>query len=215
VRFIRNAQRPASTAYRQPPAPDKLRFGFISNNVLDRRKGFEQLPPFLQGLTRHGISVAIHVYGHIPRGRSLRIPSVEIIAGGTFARERLNEVYDSFDILLCPSRHDNSPNVVTEALAYGRPVIAQAGTGIDSYLTSDTGASVDFFNDNHPAIDNFVYACKRIAANYLHYSTAAATYAADFLHPAIIGHQYLQLYSELIENRRGSPESSHRRALIV
>lgn len=200
IRVIRNAVITPHAVQRLQPPAGALRFGFISNTILDPRKGFDTLQPNLDALAEHGIDVSLHLHGQLPEAETPKFERVKITNHGPFQRHELPRVFQSFDILLCPSRLDNSPNVLCEALAHGCPVIAQGGTGMDSYLTEKTGALIDFQTQG-VKVESFIAACEKIAAAYNSYSKAATTYATIVLSPQAIGSAYLQLYDELRTRR--------------
>lgn len=200
VTVIRNAVTVPHGIAPKPGIGRRLRFGFIAARVLDPRKGFTALAPVLDAFAaRTGRVVELQVFGNAPR-KGLPVPAaVTTCTHPAFGRNRLSEVFGRFDILLCPSRQDNSPNVVTEALAHGVPVIGQSGTGMDSYVTTSSGALVDFHGDVGRAADAFTDAANRIAADLTAHSAAALAFARQELGPETIGRQYRALYERLVE----------------
>lgn len=201
IRVIRNAVAIPHAPVKAQLLPGVLRFGFISNRVLDPRKGFVTILPRLVSLAAKGKKVALHLYGGIGGGELPRVPEIELISHGRFERSEIAGVFDTFDVLLCPSKLDNSPNAVCEALAHGRPVIAQSGSGIASYLDESTGALIDFQSDSPHALCLFERAADHIFSNYADYSSRAAAYVARNLAPRAIGLMYRDLYSELLGKR--------------
>lgn len=198
LRVIKNSVTIPSLQHSRPLVVGTLRFGFISNAILEPRKGFQTLPPLLNALAASGARVSLHLFGNLPKAKCLSIRGVEVVEHGSFTRDELARVFDSFDVLLCPSRFDNSPNVLTEALAHARPVIAQCGTGMDSYVDSDTGFLMDFYGAQ--STDSFIEACKLLANQYISFSSKAAQYALENLSYARIGSEYLALYEELLND---------------
>lgn len=144
VRMIRNAVERTNVQVARNPALGRLRFGFISPLVLDPRKGFQSLPPYLASMAQHSnVPVELHVYGKLHEASLPSFGDVRVFQNSAFKKAELAHVFDSFDVLLCPSVMDNSPNVVTEALAHGIPVVGQIGTGIESYISGNVGGLVD------------------------------------------------------------------------
>lgn len=203
VRVIRNAVTLPSVSGDRTVAPTRLRFGFISAQVSDPRKGFDSLPMFLRAVAKRSPTpVELHVYGRAPRAGFSRGDEFEIIHHPPFTKADLARVYGSFDVLLCPSRLDNSPNVVAEALTHGVPTIGQSGTGMESYIREDIGGLVDFHSGTDQDIKQFAEICSRIVANYSDFSAQAVRYAQQELAPEVIGAEYLKLYQDLLGRGR-------------
>lgn len=183
-------------------SPGILRFGFIAGNVLDSRKGFTQLPILLEALTDFiDCDIELHIFGLVSNKVDFSFKKFTANFHPPFNSSELSKVYNTFDILLCPSSYDNSPNVVTEALAYGLPVIGQTNTGMNSYISDETGALIDFYGSDARAVKEFVYVVERILKLYHKISCNALEYSKANLAPIIIGSKYLSLYKELIRNK--------------
>lgn len=195
VRVIRNAVTIPNNIITRKPKNGVLRYGFISSQIMDPRKGYTALAPFLTMIAyKLNMDIKLHVFGRTSDKRLAAIPSVEIFHQPPFSSVDLASVYQSFDILLCPSRLDNSPNVVSEALSYGTPVIGQTGTGMSSYIEDEFGGLVDFHNFNRSNFEKFLEITQNIIIQYRQYSSHARRFACEELSPVVIGEQYLKLY---------------------
>ncbi|MEQ6886662.1 glycosyltransferase family 4 protein [Salicola sp. Rm-C-2C1-2] len=199
IRVIPNAVQLPQIFPGSRPDEYRIRFGFISNQVTDPRKGFYRVLHPLLALSKQGFEVSLHVYGRIAEREKTWCSGLDITYHGSFSRENICEVFDTFDILLCPSRLDNSPNTVCEALSYGRPVIAQSGTGMDSYIDKSYGALIDFWHKSDEVCLHFTTKCKQIILDYDQFSCNARQYVNDNLSPAVIGEKYTSLYREIID----------------
>ncbi|WP_435201446.1 glycosyltransferase [Qipengyuania sp. 902] len=196
TRVIRNAveQQPGA-AKRLGPA-QALRFGFIANPIDDPRKGVAALGPVLDTLGETIGPIELHLFGSgsergLPTG-----PAVTICSHSAFRKEEIESVYARFDILLCPSLQDNSPNVLTEALSFAVPVVAQSGTGMDTYIEGEFGALVDF---RCGSVEDAALGIAQLVSRYNSASAAALKYARECLAPQRIGNEYLAAYTELLE----------------
>ncbi|NKX41415.1 glycosyltransferase family 4 protein [Rhodobacteraceae bacterium R_SAG2] len=199
VRVILNAVDPVQGLVARTGPLKPLRLGFISNPIHDHRKGVSSLARALSKLPTRTGTVQLHLFGEGSEATNLRVPGLEVIPHPAFRRDSVADVYSSFDILLCPSRLDNSPNVVTEALAHGVPVVAQSGTGMDSYVADPFGSLVDFHGGEPSCIASSI---QNIAENYAEASSTALKYTSESLAPIEIGRKYLALYSDLLERYR-------------
>lgn len=60
-------------------------------------------------------------------------PSIKIM--GMLTREEIYQVFPKIDVVVCPSREDCLPIVMTEAMMYGKICIASNGTGTADFIT--------------------------------------------------------------------------------
>lgn len=198
IPVIRNAVSAATRSVHRKHFDRVVRFGFIAHDALYPRKGLLQLRPYLEVMVRQGIRVELHIYGKTPYRKPSVGRGVCAFWHGTFPRKKLPEVLGCCDILLCPSIIDNSPNTLCEALAHGVPVIAQSGTGMDSYISGDIGALIDFWGHTQKDEEAFQAVVLSILGQYRLYSEAAYEFASRELGPRFIGSKYRQLYLDAI-----------------
>lgn len=176
-----------------------ITLGFISKPVLDPRKGFLKLLVFIDRLKLKKIGLKLLVFGDIKNNKKIYSQRVTIEYKDAFSREEVSRVYNSLDILVCPSVFDNSPNVVTEALAHGCLVIGNKGTGMDSYIYPEFGLLFNFWNENQDT-SQFEFFLNQAYKNYSEMSASAISYVANNLTPEIIGNRYCQLYNKIIND---------------
>lgn len=67
--------------------------------------------------------------------------------------KNLDQIYTSIDVLCLPSLWEGFPNVVGEAMAYGRPILGNINClGLDEIVIENVGVLVDFENSS---VDGF------------------------------------------------------------
>lgn len=189
---IPNAVTSPTVEARGPLREGPIRLGFISGKLNDPRKGLDRLITALQGLPEGLATLTAHGSGVVP------VASVPVHNKGRFEASERAEVYRDIDILVCPSRYDNSPNTVTEALSHGVPVIGQTGTGMETYIDPKHGALLDFWGDAPPDLEG---ALSGIAARYPQASAAALHRTRTEFAPEVIGQAYTTLYETLLAAR--------------
>ena len=54
---------------------------------------------------------------------------------GEMTRKEIQNAYSEIDVLVCPSREDSLPIVVTEAMMYGKTCIVSDATGVVDYIS--------------------------------------------------------------------------------
>ena len=60
-------------------------------------------------------------------------PAIKIM--GMLTREQIYQVFPGIDVVVCPSREDCLPIVMTEAMMFGKICIATDGTGTADFIT--------------------------------------------------------------------------------
>jgi glycosyltransferase involved in cell wall biosynthesis len=102
---------------------------FVSENLHNYRKGFDLLVEALR--QEVGIPVSLCVVGKSPQGD---LP-VKVKYLGSISDERLMALaYAAADVLLLPSREDNLPNTMLEAICCGTPVITFPVGGVPEVI---------------------------------------------------------------------------------
>lgn len=105
---------------------DKIIISFVSANIHTRRKGFDLLYEAIKK-TDYLQDVVFCTVGAIPDGFSDK----NFIHLGSIKDERLMALlYSASDGYVLPSREDNLPNVMIEALSCGTPVLSFAVGGM-------------------------------------------------------------------------------------
>jgi len=112
-------------------SPHKLiRLGFVSNNLNNPYKGIETLLSsykLLRGASRRNFSLKFLGNGKLRTNEAL-----ELSSSNSDLETRV--FLESIDVLVVPSKEDNLPNVILEALATGKIVVGSAVGGIQEIL---------------------------------------------------------------------------------
>jgi glycosyltransferase involved in cell wall biosynthesis len=109
---------------------DKKLLLFVSENVLNRRKGFDLLLDALRTLPPSR-DYALLAAGAAPIDNN--IPNVSTI-GSIRDPKLLAMLYSAADAFILPSRQDNLPNVMLESLVCGTPVIGFPIGGVEETI---------------------------------------------------------------------------------
>lgn len=100
---------------------------FVADSLNNDRKGFPLLAQLLHRFTGN------HDYRLIAVGRAdtLNLPGANVKCfGNIYSDDLLVSLLSAADVFVIPSREDNSPNTVLEAMACGVPVVGFAAGGI-------------------------------------------------------------------------------------
>jgi glycosyltransferase involved in cell wall biosynthesis len=133
---------------------------FVSENVNNYRKGFDLLTEAINGIVLPD-DLQLVVIGD--EANALRVEGVRYI--GKVTDDRLMALlYGAADAFILPSREDNFPNVMLEAIACGTPVISFSNGGMAEVIVNGAngilipetsadalrGALTDFVNERYP-----------------------------------------------------------------
>lgn len=96
---------------------------FVSQSLNERRKGFDLLVSALAGLRSPSppVLLSVGVGGDASAIEGLGMPHRPL--GRLKGADALSDAYSAGDVFVMPSRADNLPNVILEAIACGTPVV--------------------------------------------------------------------------------------------
>lgn len=102
-----------------------------------------------------------------------------IIITGNLTRAELKSIYPQIDIVVCPSREDSLPIVMTEAMMYRKPCIASDGTGTADYINNgingficktedakDLSEKMRYFINHREKIENMGQEARKVYEEY-------------------------------------------------
>lgn len=120
---------------------------FGADSLANRRKGGDLLRSALRQLAESGRATDVHVlvYGHHTLELPLPVHSLGFLNGP----EQLSLAYSAADAYAFPSREDNAPLTVAEALLCGTPVVAFPVGNVPELVTSRVNGYVAEYGNTH------------------------------------------------------------------
>jgi glycogen synthase len=164
-------------------------FGHLKN-----KKG---LPFFVDSVAKSGVADELHllVCGEVES-------PVEGVASSIFPvmdRYALIPFYLACDLLVIPSHYDGFPNVLIEAMALGRPVVASSVGGMRDVLTDGDDAFLFGPGDTHACRDAVRRAARATAAELEAMGAAAQSIARSRCDARTETARYLEILQHLKE----------------
>ncbi|MEO1525427.1 MAG: glycosyltransferase [Planctomycetota bacterium] len=160
---------------------------FIAASTKNHRKGLDLLVQSLSRLEQPESVTLLCVGGSKPENLPERSPLV--LTGRIDSQEELVRVYNAADCLVLPSRQDNLPNTVLEAIACGTPVVGFETGGVPDMIRPDeTGVlcspiGVDSLTTGIESMRSMIQSghnlrdsCRRIAESEYGLKTQAESY---------------------------------------
>lgn len=129
------------------PAGDAVRFGFAAR--LEHLKGPLQLVKGFDIAHRARPSVELRIAGEgsqrrqvVSTLRGLGLETKARLTGTYRTLEERSRFMRDVDVFVLPSLTEGTPNVVIEAMAHAKPVVATAVGGVSDFVTEDVGILV-------------------------------------------------------------------------
>ncbi|MDI3521380.1 MAG: hypothetical protein PWR04_1368 [Anaerophaga sp.] len=135
-----------------------VKFVFIGR--YERRKGIEELHSVLRQLIKENQKFEFHFIGPIPKSKHLsnqkstysnqqqeskkqQLNPQITYHGAIIDQEKIKEILDKSDVLVCPSYSEGMPNVILEGMARGLAIIASDVGAINTQVNSDNGILIE------------------------------------------------------------------------
>lgn len=180
------------------PQDRAILFGAVGG-LADPRKGGDLLLEALERLQeRRSIAanlVALVVGQHAPRDDT-RLPIRTIWCGHVDSTRRMNELYNAADVTVVSSRQDNLPQVGTEALASGCPVVGFQTAGVPEVTLPTQDQALADPEDPESLASSIEHTLEQYWNDHALREECAA-YAQARWSPTVVGTAYLQLYKEV------------------
>lgn len=134
-----------------------LKFLFVGRN--ERRKGIKEINKAIELVLKNNLDAEFHFMGPVEKRFNTSRSNVSIFYHGIIIGEKKKkEIYDSCDVLLCPSYSEGMPNVILEAMSRGLAIIATNVGAIRLLVSENNGALLKECKTNliFDAINKFI-----------------------------------------------------------
>lgn len=173
---------------------------FGSSIINEERKGLDLLIKTLNILKKKYSNTKILIFGQctdkIFLETILRNKNI-IYFGKPKNDDEIRLIYGASNVVAIPSRIDNSPNVLFESLASGRPVVAFNCSGIKDFITHKReGWLAEKFD--YKSLANGIYWLISNNGRNKKISINARKKAVRFFSYEIIGKKYIELYKSIL-----------------
>ena len=134
-----------------------LKFLFVGRN--ERRKGINEINEAIELAIKNNLDAEFHFVGPVEKRFITTRSNIPIFYHGIIIDEKeKKEIYDSCDVLLCPSHSEGMPNVILEAMSRGLAIIATNVGAIRLLVSENNGALLKECKTNliFDAINKFI-----------------------------------------------------------
>jgi glycosyltransferase involved in cell wall biosynthesis len=132
-------------------------FGAMAS-LKDKRKGSDLLIEALKKIKRDDVEVLVFGSQKI----KLKIPQKVHFFGTVKDREKLATIYAAADVFVAPSRQDNLPNTVLEAMSCETPVVSFDIGGMPDMIAKSQRAKPFVINDLAKKIESTLVASRKL-----------------------------------------------------
>ena len=181
-----------------PEDKQVILFG-ADNATHDPRKGYDLLRMALQNmrnLVEKPEKVLLLIFGALEPKVSEGLPFAVKYMGRVYDDYTLTLLYNAADAFIAPSREDNLPNTIMEAMACGTPCVGFRIGGIpDEIEHMVTGYLAEPFDTS-----DLAKGIETVLENREKMGMAARDKAAREYNMQKVGQQYLDLYEEILSD---------------
>jgi glycosyltransferase involved in cell wall biosynthesis len=166
---------------------------FGAHLVSDTRKGGDLLA---KALTKVDFPCTLIMFGEGALQFEAN-PNITFVEMGSMTKdEKLAEMYSAADVFICPSRVDNLPNTVAEALACGTPCVAFDVAGLPDMISHQVNGWLAEPFEAHDLLKGIVWTVSHPHPEQLR--AAARAKAENEYSMQVASRRYQALFSELL-----------------
>ena len=131
------------------PPSNIIKFLYVGR--YERRKGIEELNQSILELSSQiKKNVEFHFLGPIPEIKKLKVHNLKTVYYGLVKDTLLKKkIYDSCDVLICPSYSEGMPNVILEGMARGLAIITSNVGAIPLMVSEKNGFILERINSHN------------------------------------------------------------------
>jgi len=183
------------------PAGVALVVTLLPTHLDDPRKGFDLLRDAIQRLRaqRPDIEFAVVGHEHPPQDWPHGMPTTHWLGrrddAGCIA------AYRAADVVVVPSRQDNSPQTATEALSCGTPVVAFGATGLPDFIQHQHTGYLAEPEDPQSLAAGIAWVLEQPERRSSLGHAARERAVAEWSFPAVAA-AHLDLYAEILSNHK-------------
>jgi glycosyltransferase involved in cell wall biosynthesis len=165
---------------------------FISEDLNNKRKGFDLLVEALQHLNQENITLIT-----VGKKSNIEFKGFNVINVGFLTSEmEIKDYYAVSDVFIIPSREDNLPNTMLESLAVGTPVVGFNIGGIAEHVISELTGELAL----SLTAESLSTAIRKVKTNYTRYSKhKIQDYALQNFNYSHIAQEYSKIYKQILE----------------
>jgi glycosyltransferase involved in cell wall biosynthesis len=167
-------------------------FLFVAQSIQIHRKGFDLLIEALKDLKTNAITLLV-----VGNAYNLELPNLDIRMLGNINEDTLlRDYYSVADAFVMPSREDNLPNVIVEAMACGTPVLSFNVGGM-AEIIRDGFNGLKAYKTEPKALSNIMN--KFIETKKEYSSRLIRNYALENFSNSIVAEKYKQVYQSALK----------------
>lgn len=179
------------------PQDTALVVALLPTHLDDPRKGFDLLRRAMQCLSADHPDVELAVVGHTqpPTDWPAGMPRTHWL--GRQDDTGCIAAYRAADVVVVPSRQDNSPQTATEALACGTPVVAFDATGLPDFVGHEETGYLATAEDPQDLAHGIAWVLADQERRTL-LGAEARRRAVDRWSPPVVARAHLELYAQIL-----------------